>query len=95
MERITEHMLQMRVDHLNKITNSPMTPYSRDERGHFQPHLANVGNYHLDSAYGGYSLVQMMNSDGGVNTLFERGPKREIFNKLCALIRGIEISKGE
>jgi len=92
MERITEKMLQMRIDRLNTITENPLTPYSKGEDG---KHRANVGNYRLDIAYGGYALEQMCNDGGGVNSVLSRGTKRELFDKLCALIRGIEIGRGQ
>ena len=92
MQRITEKMLQMRVDYLNKITGNPESPYLATQDGHM---IAQIGNYHLDHAYGGVSVEQMVNENGGVNTLFSLGhiPKRELFDKLCAYIEGYEAAK--
>jgi hypothetical protein len=89
MERITKNMLDMRVEYLNKITNSPAKPYQRDARGKL---VANPGNFHLDGAYGGYSLCRMSTTGGGCSDVFSTGhmPKRELFEKLCAFIQGIE-----
>lgn len=89
--RITEKMLQMRVDALNKLMGSPLTPYTRDG----DKFTANIGNYHLSGAYGGWSLHRMVNEGGGVSDVFSCGhcPKRELFDKLCSFIRGIEIGK--
>ena len=93
-ERITKSMLEKRIDYLNKVTGSPETPYTRRSDGKL---YANIGNYHLDSAYGGYSIERMTNSAGGVSDLFECGhqPIREIYNRLNAFIRGYDQAKRE
>lgn len=89
MERISERMLQTRVDWLNDLTDQPKTSYTRDEGGKLR---ANIGNYHLSHAYGGVNLCQMVNEDGGVTTIFSCGhiPKRQLFDRLCAYMDGIE-----
>jgi hypothetical protein len=88
MERITEKMLQNKVDYLNKITGNPMAPWEKTQTGI----TANIGNYHLSYADGGVSLHQMMNEHGGVHEHLGtgHGPKRQLFDKLCAYIQGIE-----
>ena len=87
MERITQKMLEIRVKHLNEITGNPVTSYTRTDSGM----KANIGNYHLDFAYGGVALEQMMNEGGGVNDIFGgHMPKRELFERLIAYIAGIE-----
>lgn len=40
--RITEKMIQARVDYLNKITGSPMQPYAKNENGEMK---AQIGNF--------------------------------------------------
>jgi hypothetical protein len=89
MNRITEKMLQIRVDHLNKITGSPESPWTRDESGAH----SNIGNFHLSHAYGGVSLHRMSNEQGGVSDVFSSGhvPKRELFDKICAFIDGYQL----
>jgi len=91
-QRITKLMLKARVDYLNQITGNPLEPYVRNEDGKL---VAQVGNYHLDGAYGGYSIEQMVNESGGVTTLFSLGnvSKRELFDKLCAYIDGYNACK--
>ena len=91
MNRITEKMLQAKVDYLNKITGNPDAPYAKTEAGL----KANIGNYHISGAYGGVCLHQMVNEGGGVRTPLQAGhvPKRELFDGLCAFIKGIEIGK--
>ena len=93
MERITEAMLQRKVDYLNKILDRPAAPWSRTPTGN----KANIGNIHLSGAYGGWCLHEMANDGGGVNHLrgMETGyvSKRELFNRLCSFIGGIEVTK--
>ena len=90
--RITQSMLEKRVEYLNKITGSPETPWVRDADGNF---TSNIGNYHLSGAYGGVSLHRMMNESGGIEDVFSCGhtPKRELFNRLCSFIDGYEHCK--
>lgn len=83
MNRVTEKQLQTVVDRLNRITNSPMSPYVD---GKAQP-----GNYHLSHAYGGVCLHRMFNEGGGVSSPLSTGhiPKRELLNLMHAYISGI------
>lgn len=92
MQRITNKMLEAKAAYLNKITNSPLTPYSKTESGKFK---ANIGNYHISYAYGGACVHRIMNEGGGVTTpiAYGRIKKRELFDKLCAYIDGIEYGK--
>ena len=87
MSRITESMLQSRIDRLNKLTNSPMTYRTGD--------TINVGHFHLDGSYGGVCLHRTCNTSVGVSDVLSTGhiPKRELFAVLCAFISGIEFSK--
>ena len=90
MERITEKMLQLRIDRLNELTGQPMTPYTKTENGL----KANIGNYHLSHAYGGVCVHQMHNDGGGVSCPLNHyhAPKREVFESLGAFIAGIELA---
>lgn len=92
MERITIKQLEMKIDYLNKITNSPSTPYVKKEGGGMQ---AQIGNYHLSQAYGSVCVHRMSNEHGGVTTpiMFGHVPKREAFEALSAYIAGIEAGK--
>ena len=89
MNRITEKMLQAKVDYLNRVTNNPGTPWTRNGDGKL---TANIGNYHIDGAYGGVRLVQHMNKGGGINVILDGfAPKRELFNEIKAMLIGIEV----
>lgn len=88
MHNVTKNMLQAKVDYLNKITRNYPEPWTR-VNGEL---VANIGNYHLSGAYGGYCVHQMMNQGGGVTTPICYGhiPKRELFGLLSAFISGYE-----
>ena len=83
-------MIQIRIDRLNEITGNPMASYLRYKD---DTYVAQVGNYHLSHAYGGVTLNQMSNIHGGIHETFSCGhvPKRDLFNRLCAYIDGIEV----
>lgn len=91
MSRITKQMLKSRVDALNHLLERPATPYTKTEAGI----SANVGNFHLSQAYGGYCVHEMHNHSGGVTAPIWQGhiPARDAFDRLCAFIAGIQYSK--
>ena len=90
MERITEKMLEMLVKRINQITGNPESSYTQDKDGEY---TANPGNYHLSGAYGGVALHQMANEGGGVHDIFGgHMPKRELFERMHAFIKGIQAS---
>jgi len=91
-QRITEKMLQARIDYLNRITGSPESPYAPGEDGKMK---AQIGNYHLSHAYGGVCVHRMSNEHGGINTpiISYHAPKRECFDALGAYIDGYEACK--
>ena len=88
MERITEKHLQAQIDRLNKLTNSPMKPYETTGK----KYVAQIGNYHLDGAYGGWELMRMENEGGGVSSPLRTGhiSKKELYGRISAFIAGIE-----
>ena len=92
MNRITEKMLQARIDYLNEITGNPAAPYVKDENGKYK---AQIGNYHLSHAYGGVSVHQMSNECCGISEpLFSGyGTKRECFDAIYSFINGYEAAK--
>ena len=90
--RITMGMLEREVAKLNSLTNSPSTPYSKRENG--KGYEANVGNYHIAGAYGGWKVERMVNPGGGIThpTGLDTGfvSKRKCYENLRAFISGIE-----
>jgi len=91
MDPITEKHLKSVVDRINRVTNSPLEPYTRDG----DKFTANIGNYHLSFAYGGVSLERMCNPGGGVSEVFRCGhvTKRELYNRMHALLAGLELAQ--
>ena len=88
--RITEKTLQLRIDRLNELTGNPIKTYSQINERKYIP---NIGNFHLDFAYGGGALVQVTNKQGGVTGILSRSTKRELLGKLNAYIAGIELKQ--
>lgn len=88
MNRITEKHLQAAVDIINRVTGNALSPYTKIG-GKF---TANIGNYHLDGAYGGYSLEQMVSESGAVSDVFRCGhvSKRDLYNRMQAFLTGLE-----
>jgi len=93
MQRITRTQLDNAVLWLNKLTDSPEACYTRV----FDKLIANVGNYHVASAYGGFALHRMSNESGGIRDVFQVGyvPMRELYNLIHAFRRGIEMTREE
>ncbi len=89
MNRITRDNLEAVVDRINRITNSPMTSYTKTKEGKY---TVNIGNYHLNGAYGGFALYRMQSEGGGIQDILSVGhqSKRELYNLMHAYIRGLE-----
>lgn len=90
MKRITIKDIEKRLEYLNELTNSPLTPYTRKKDGKF---VANIGNFHTYQAYGSTGIHRMMNEGGGVTDIIPLTTKKDCYNRLNSLIRGIHISK--
>jgi hypothetical protein len=85
MERITQAQLNYAVERINVNTKSPLTPYTKVD-GRL---VANIGNFHIYGAYGGYGLHRMCNEGGGITQIIGISTKRELYNQLQAMINGI------
>ncbi len=88
MSRITVAQLQAVIDRINRETNSPMQPYAPDADGRQR---AQIGNYHLSRAYGGFALHRMVTEGGGVSSPLSTGhiPARELLGRMHAYLSGI------
>ena len=91
--RITKGFLESRIESLNCLLKRPCDPWTRIDG----KNVANIGNFHLSQAYGGFELHEMSNKGGGVHDTFRCGhvPARELFNRLTAFIAGIELARRE
>jgi len=89
MTRISIKDLEAQVKRINKLTNSPETEYTKIN-GKL---IGNIGNYHLDQAYGGVKLVRMRNESGGIEEITRTGftTKRDLYFQLDAIITGLQI----
>lgn len=92
MQRITKKQLQARIDTINSILNRPATPYTKQADGKL---IANIGNFSLSQAYGGYGVHLMVNENGGVSTPIWYGhiPARDAYERISAFIAGLTFSK--
>lgn len=97
MERITQKDLEYLVKRINEVTDSPTEPYTRNEKEDDREgrinvgFTANIGNYHLDYAYGGVKLVRMVNDGGGIEEISRDGfgTKRQLYSWLQAFLAGL------
>ena len=89
MTRITKKHLEWKVDRINEATGNNLAAYTRGEDGKIR---GNIGNYHLDWAYGGVKLVQMMNENGGIRVISPHGygTKRELNVFLTGMLAGLD-----
>lgn len=86
--RTTNAELEGLVNRLNRITGNEQSTYTETADGKF---TSNIGNYHLDYAYGGVKLVQMINAGGGIRTITQGyESKRNCYQQIAAYIAGIE-----
>lgn len=87
MNRITRSFLEAKAATINSMRGVPAEPY-RTVNGKA---VANVGNYHISGAYGGYSLHRMCNESGGVSDVFSCGhiPARQLAALMSAYTAGL------
>jgi len=80
--------LESLVTAINEITGNNTAEWTRKDG----KTTANIGNYHLDGAYGGYALYQMMNEGGGVHDISSMGhqSKRELGTFLHGFLGGLQ-----
>ena len=89
--KITKHMLDVLIDRINTKAGAPLTPYTRTPEGNI---VANIGNYHLDCAYGGYQLCVMQNNGGGIHNITSGyDTKKDMYYQLQAFLAGMEAVK--
>jgi hypothetical protein len=88
--RITQADLEGQVLRINRLMGQPETTYTKQAGGSFN---ANGGNYHLDYAYGGVSLEQIIKDGSGAVRCISRDghdTKRKLYNFMSGMIGGIE-----
>lgn len=90
--RVTVTHLEAIIARINRATGSPTMPYSPGADGR---HRANIGNYHLSRAYGGFALHRMSTDGGGVSCPLSTGhvPARELADRMHAFLSGLEAAQ--
>jgi len=95
MYRIRQLDLEILVTRINKATNSPIATCSKqtNKQTQYIQYVWNIGNYHLDYAYGGVKLVRTCNERGDISTVSTGGygTKRDLYNWMQAFLAGIEL----
>lgn len=82
-EPITNKDLEGLVKTINEITNSPTEGYKPNQ-------------YMLDGAYGGWKLVRKCADNTGIHEITSGYvSKRDLYNRLQAILIGLRMSKGE
>lgn len=86
-ERISESDLTSAAGVINSILRLPST-YSTDGR-------TNVGHYRIDTAYGGYKLVQTTSEGGSRSDISPLGytTRRNLYTYLRGFIDGIQAAQ--
>jgi hypothetical protein len=90
--RITMAMLEQLCDDINHITDSPVNPYTESFDGYS---IANIGNYHITTGYGGYNLHRINNEGGGLINPIREGhySKRELYYMMYAYYQGLKFKE--
>lgn len=80
--QITKANLEFVVDQINEAAKTPKVPYKAN--------VVQLGNYHLDWAYGGVKLVQMCSDGGGVYSITQGyDTKKDLYAQLKAFLHGL------
>lgn len=88
MQRITDRDIKAGPDRLNEALGRSLEPYSKQEDGSYK---ANIGNFHSYCAYGMVGLHEMFNDGGGVQSHGSLGTKRELYERIHAMLDGISL----
>ena len=95
MTRISQNDLQARVNRINRTLGRSEEPY-QSERGPNGELRGNPGTYKLDGAYGGWALNRMAQDGGtGESGVLERGPARDLYDRMGAMLAGIEAAQSD
>lgn len=89
MQRITDRDIKGALDRLNNVLGRSTEPYTKGEDGKYH---ANIGNFHVNSAYGMVGLHEMFNEGGGVRSHGGLVTKRELYERIHAMLDGISLA---
>jgi hypothetical protein len=85
MQRIEMRHLESAVKTLNDLTGRPQMAWVDGK--------AQIGNFHIYGANGGYGLHCIMNESGGVHTIVGLSTKRELNDIIRGMISGVMLGK--
>lgn len=90
--RINRKQLEQAAAHLNMLTNSPLETYTRTAEGKL---IANVGNFYISGAYGGFSLERVCNESGGASCPLHTGHIKaaELLKLINTFYAGIKFAR--
>ena len=98
--RISEEDLEDCCEELNELFGYALETYTKAPENieGISGYKPNPNVFHIDMAYGGYSLSQMSSSKGctgvsDVPAVYGRFTKRELYVRMCAYISGIRAAK--
>lgn len=89
MQRITNADIKASLLRLNKALGRAEAPYTKQPDGTYK---ASIGNFHEYSAYGMVGLHEMFNEGGGVRSHGGLGTKRELYERIHAMLDGIGLA---
>jgi hypothetical protein len=86
--RVTQQHLDGACARLNLLTGNATTAWTPRPDGSLQ---AQVGHFYIESAYGGWKLVQIVNVFGGVREPLGGGytTRRDLLERIWAMIAGV------
>lgn len=86
-DRITEQNLERAVNNLNDTLGLPRGPTCKDAAGRIK---FVEGAFGIDSAYGGYKLIQYVSDSGAeVDVTYSRQSKRDLYNTIHAIMNAV------
>lgn len=90
--RVTRAQLEAAANLVNRMTGNAEHPYTRNAEGKL---VANIGNFHISGAYGGFSLQQMVSDGGASRDVLHCGhiSARELLERIHAYRYGIEMGR--
>ncbi len=85
--RITDEVLNLFVDSINKKKNQPITTWTKREGGY----KANIGNYHLKYNVDEYvELCQVINEGGGITIICSSCTNKELYYFMRGFLEGCD-----
>ena len=83
--RTTRNRLEARLQFINRVLGRPVTAWDGDH--------SNPGHLYLNHSGYGYQVLEMVNTSGGVSTMFPSMPARELYAVLGGFLDGIKHRK--